>query len=116
MDEKSLEECLENCQTCASCCGLLVRPTIKDINLIADFLGVHFSEFVDRKSYGFTERMGLFLKQNSFGACIFLEGDYENGEFHCGVYDVRPIVCRSFPSSDSSRKYCLESNSKTLSK
>lgn len=66
----------------------------QDIPAISDYLNLSAGTFMQRylrkKGYRFSL---IELKQDGNYACVFFDKD-RNG---CGIYEVRPEQCRSFP-------------------
>mgnify|MGYP002214429469 CR=1 FL=1 len=74
----------------------------EDIAALAAFLGLDVGVFVDRYTRLASNRAQLSLRDQADGSCIFLDGDA------CGVYEARPLQCRSFPAAWQVRQGCLE--------
>jgi Fe-S-cluster containining protein len=84
-----------SCKRCASlCCRLggpaLSKEEIEKIEATGNSLA-EFVEPIDGKSY-----CGR-LKSKDDGSCVFLGFDDEKKCHVCGVYDVRPSLCRLYP-------------------
>ena len=63
-----------------------------EITRLAAFKGLSEHDFIQRYAKLRADRRGLALKENSAGACIFLEGE------SCAVQPVKPQQCREFPN------------------
>jgi Fe-S-cluster containining protein len=67
--------------------------TKADITLLAQHLGLHADEFIQRFTTLAANRAQLTLVEQAGGACCFLEADNM-----CRVYPARPQQCRDFPT------------------
>jgi len=79
-----------------------VLLTDEDIRIMADFLGLKESEFIEQHTRLAPNRQQLALLDESDGSCAWLKGD------HCAIYEVRPEQCRSFPYAWSVPEGCPE--------
>ena len=82
------------CQRCGACCrwpgSVLLEPA--DVAAAAAFLEMPEEAFVGRHAALARNRAQLTLKENSGGACEFLDP-----EGRCRIYPARPKQCRGFP-------------------
>lgn len=84
------------CTQCGNCCSGppgYVWVTREDIARIAESLG-RSDGVLDRK---YVRRVGLrySLTEKPDGDCVFLKR--KDGKSYCGVYDARPLQCRTWP-------------------
>jgi uncharacterized protein len=86
------------CQKCGACCAGpdegYIWVTRKEIELIADFLGISANDLREK----YLKRIGLrktIIEQNTTKDCIFLRNI--DGQKQCVIYPVRPSQCRSWP-------------------
>jgi Fe-S-cluster containining protein len=101
------------CKRCAALCCKLGGPVLtrKDAKLIGA-AGYPVTDFLEPKN-GDAEGLPLVfgnLKTRADGSCVFLKFDAEQNCFQCGIYDIRPALCRLYPFSFES----LGSNSVAL--
>ena len=82
------------CQRCTACCRWpgQVKLPVSEITRISEFLGLDEDQFIETYTRLNQARTGLALKDQSDGACIFLE------EGKCKVQAVKPQQCRDFPN------------------
>jgi Fe-S-cluster containining protein len=82
------------CQRCTACCRWPGQVLLSDeeITRLAAFKGLTEHDFIQQFAKLRADRRGLALKENSDGACIFLEGD------SCTVQPVKPQKCKEFPN------------------
>jgi Fe-S-cluster containining protein len=90
MHEKAFDEI--NCLTCANCCKT-TSPIItdRDIDRIAKYLKTKPSDLVSRYMRVDEDQDYIFKS----APCPFLGADN-----HCGIYEVRPAACRTYPHTD----------------
>ncbi|MDX1477320.1 MAG: YkgJ family cysteine cluster protein [Saprospiraceae bacterium] len=85
-----------DCMTCANCCkttGPLFNQ--QDIDRLAHHLGLRPGSFVE--SYLRVDEDGDLVLRSV--PCPFLEEDNA-----CGVYEIRPKACRTYPHTDRRRQ------------
>lgn len=85
-----------SCTQCGNCCSGppgFVWVTREEIARIARFLG----RANGRLDKDHVRRVGLrtSLTEKPDGDCIFLQR--REGKAYCGVYDARPVQCRTWP-------------------
>jgi len=90
------------CNGCGECCRWSgsVLLTDEDITTLARYHGLAESEFINQHTRLAPNRIQLALHDKEDGSCAFLEGD------RCGIYEARPLQCRSFPFSWSVPEGC----------
>ena len=84
------------CTQCGNCCSGppgYVWTTKEEIGRIAKFLGRTDGKLDAKHIRRVSLRYSLTEKPN--GDCIFLK--HEGGKRICGIYDVRPLQCRTWP-------------------
>ena len=91
-----------SCKRCAALCCKLGGPVLtrKETEAIRD-TGYQVNDFlepVNRDTKGLSLAYGG-LKTREDGSCIFIQQDIEQNIFKCGIYDVRPALCRLYPFS-----------------
>jgi Fe-S-cluster containining protein len=93
----------KTCRECAKCCRYFVFAEVSqlEIEAIEDLTGQHYNMFTNPKG---AEGEGRFLKFRENGDCIFLNRD--DGTYSCVVYEVRPKVCRNYPSNQEQNETC----------
>ncbi|MBN1324314.1 MAG: YkgJ family cysteine cluster protein [Methanotrichaceae archaeon] len=82
------------CQRCGRCCGGepgLVWITPEEIQVIAEYLGVHKEYF---QGVYLREMGGRFTIADRLNGDCFLLSPEKRG---CRIYPVRPIQCRAYP-------------------
>jgi Fe-S-cluster containining protein len=82
------------CQRCTACCQWPGQVTLNDreIRLIARFMRIEETEFIEQYTHLNTTRSGLSLNNQVNGACVFLkQGD-------CSIQNVKPQQCKDFPN------------------
>ena len=93
------------CFRCGDCCRLWVFLTYEEADRIAAFVKLPRSEFTieywDRRV---SPEECLVLCQKD-GACVFLRQSEDSRGKYCGIYELRPRVCRDFVPS-LMRKEC----------
>ena len=80
------------CQRCTNCCRWPGHVKVGAAE-IAQFLGMHEYDFIQRYTRLRDHRDGLALIEKPNGECIFLEGR------DCAVQSVKPIQCAGFPNT-----------------
>ena len=92
------------CTGCGVCCRWPghVLLTASDIQDLARYLRMDEERFIDSYTRLASNRSQLSLKDQADGSCVFLDGDA------CGVYEARPLQCRSFPAAWRVRQGCPE--------
>jgi Fe-S-cluster containining protein len=89
------------CTMCGACCtgsGGYVLFTDEEGHSLAQRLGISIEEFY--RTYTHETRMGVSLaeKVSEYGKdCVFLDRDRFPGRAVCGVYEHRPMQCRTWP-------------------
>jgi len=89
------------CTMCGACCtgpAGYVKFTDAEAERIAQRIGVDLETFY--KQYTRRTRAGRSLAEvkTDFGYdCIFLDRDSVPGKAICGIHDVRPTQCQTFP-------------------
>lgn len=81
------------CRRSGNCCAIpggIVRVTDAEAAALATHLGLTRAAFVSR----YLQPDGVRLKDGLGNRCVFLQ---DGAEASCGVYEVRPAKCRSFP-------------------
>ncbi len=85
------------CKRCGNCCRWrgYVRVSAKEIDAIAEFLGMSPAEFIDTSTRLTGDRTGLSLLENPDGSCPYLEDSPEGPA--CRLQAVKPRQCCDFP-------------------
>jgi Fe-S-cluster containining protein len=89
------------CTRCAALCCKLGGPALtkKDVDRIKD-AGYRVKDFLEPTN---GKRSSVLLsgdmKSREDGSCVFLEFDAELNCYKCGIYDIRPLLCRFYPFS-----------------
>jgi uncharacterized protein len=81
------------CRRSGNCCAIpggIVRVTAGEAAAIAAHLGLEPQAFASR----YLQAGGERLKDGLGNRCVFLQDGRPAG---CGIYEVRPAKCRSFP-------------------
>ncbi|MBL9001985.1 MAG: YkgJ family cysteine cluster protein [Phycisphaerae bacterium] len=90
-----------SCTMCGNCCsgdGGYVLFTDAESKALAARLGVTVSEFLDRYTHDTIAGRSLREKKSESGyECIFLDRNSIPGKGVCGVYEDRPMQCRTWP-------------------
>jgi Fe-S-cluster containining protein len=78
------------CQRCAIFCCKLGPPKLskRDVERLK-LSGQSLSRFFDE------DHMNLRIRED--GSCVFLSPDSRNTKHTCGVYNLRPTLCRVYP-------------------
>lgn len=94
---------------CGRCCILNVATLEPEIDLIADYVNLHFSEqnrldLIENIKETYIATFGLDDEERVVirKKCVFLDNS-----LNCSIYPARPILCRAVTSTDSKR--CAES-------
>lgn len=89
------------CTMCGNCCSGPAGYVIvsdDEVRSLAARLGVGFDEFIEGYTHRSAEGRSLNEKTSDAGLdCIFLDRDTIPGKAVCGVYEVRPVQCRTWP-------------------
>jgi Fe-S-cluster containining protein len=89
-----------NCKRCASLCCSLGGPVItkKEANSIQN-TGHSTCDFLEplNSDVNCPSLVVGGLKTRSDGSCVFLERDQTKNSSTCGIYPVRPALCRLYP-------------------
>ncbi|MCE9613306.1 MAG: YkgJ family cysteine cluster protein [Lentisphaerae bacterium] len=82
------------CWQCGHCCRVpgYVHVTDADLEALARHRACSVAEFTERYTALTRDRRGLTLREETDGACVFL-----NADGGCAVYEARPQQCRDFP-------------------
>jgi Fe-S-cluster containining protein len=82
------------CQRCTACCKWPgdVRLEDDEIPVIAEYLQMTESDFLDTYTRLRTNRQGLSLIEKENHECIMLEGNV------CRIHAVKPEQCAGFPN------------------
>jgi Fe-S-cluster containining protein len=93
----------EICKKCAECCKNypVVDLSKNEIFSLEKVTGVHSGVFTIPKGKAVEE---YFLQFQENGYCFFLNEN--NGSFSCGVYEVRPGICKNYPSRPIQKEVC----------
>jgi len=103
----------EICIKCAECCRNypfveLSQGEVKELEKIS---GLPSDDFSNRKGRA-VEEYFLDFKEN--GDCVFL--NEKNGEYSCGVYAARSVICRTYPVSKCQNDVCYSNRKRILGK
>ena len=84
------------CRRCGSCCRWpgYVRVSAREIDAIAESLGMSSERFIDEYTRLVVDRSGLSLTEKADGSCVFLE---ETRPARCRIEAAKPRQCRDFP-------------------
>lgn len=80
--------CNHQCSKCGHCCTCWLPLTVKEVNVIKDYLKVHPVE---------PNFLSDFDEHNQYAFCPFLDKDTRA----CRIYPVRPLICRLFKCDQS---------------
>jgi Fe-S-cluster containining protein len=90
-----------SCTLCGSCCtgaGGYVLFTDEEALGLAKRLGISESEFREKYTHDTQAGRSLKERQGDFGLdCVFLDREKIPGRAVCGVYEDRPMQCRTWP-------------------
>jgi Fe-S-cluster containining protein len=94
---------MKMCQKCAECCKNypLIKVSKDEINSLELSTGLHFGIPTNSKGVPYE---GYLLQFKENGECSFLSEN--NGSYSCDVYDVRPEICRKYPSTPRQEEVC----------
>ena len=103
----------EICKKCAECCknNPFVELSQNEIYEIEKLTKLPSGLFANRKG---EDGEGYFLRFKENGDCFFL--NEKNGDYSCGIYEARSIICRNYPSKPSNTKFCDSKRKKILLK
>ena len=90
------------CKTCGQCCKNY--PFIMMSNTEVERLEA--TSGLSREVFSHPHNDGHFLLFQENTGCFFLKGDV--GSYYCGVYEGRPNICRSYPSTTDQINTCEE--------
>ena len=92
------------CTGCGVCCRWPGHVLLMDADIseLARHLKLDERDFILQYTRLASNRAQLSIKDKADGSCVFLDGDL------CGVYEARPIQCRSFPAAWQVRAGCPE--------
>ena len=89
------------CTMCGNCCtGALGTVAIDDaeIDALARRLGIAREAFIERYTKPMETGRSLVEKLTAFGwDCVFLDRTSVPGKAVCGLYEDRPLQCRTWP-------------------
>lgn len=91
------------CTQCGACCTGspgIVRFTPDEAQAIARRLRLTLEQFLERCTHesGLPGERSLNEVETEFGLdCVFLDRTTVPGKAVCGIYEVRPLQCRTFP-------------------
>lgn len=80
---------------CFECCGDTILFSHSEYNLILHYIATNWNK--EELSHLYNSRLGLIRPDAGTLICPFL--DFSSNAGHCGIYTVRPWVCRSFGTS-----------------
>lgn len=89
------------CTMCGNCCSgpagyVLVNDD--EIAALATRFNITPSEFIEKYTHITREGRSLNEKQSAAGLdCVFLDRETMPGKAICGVYEDRPVQCRTWP-------------------
>lgn len=95
------------CQSCGDCCkDHYVVLSSEDLLRLSKFTGL------DKNDFSYVSFRSIFKRALDYdkksGNCIFL--CEKDGIYSCGIYEVRPSVCRDYPYTVGERENCLKKN------
>lgn len=104
---------MKMCKKCAECCKNypLIKLSKNEINSLELFTGLHFVIPVNSKGVAYE---GYLLQFKKNGDCYFL--NEHNGSYYCSVYEVRPKICKNYPSNLRQQEFCSLSREKILNR
>lgn len=89
------------CTMCGNCCSGPEGYVLVDDSEAAAFaahLGISVPEFIERYTRMTSAGRSLIEKTTSFGLdCVFLDREKIPGKAVCGLYELRPRQCRTWP-------------------
>lgn len=82
------------CQRCTACCRWPGEVCLDEdeISKVASFKGLSEQAFIEQFTRLRHNRLGLALKEQEDGSCVFLDGG------NCAVQPVKPQQCKDFPN------------------
>lgn len=90
-----------SCTMCGNCCSGpegYVLVTDEEIAALARRLGMSVAEFTKKHTHVTSEGRSLKEKRSEKGLdCEFLDRETIPGKAVCGVYEDRPLQCRTWP-------------------
>jgi Fe-S-cluster containining protein len=93
------------CFRCGECCRLWVFVNYKEADRIAEYVKLPRKEFtIEYWDRDVSTEECLVLDQKD-DACVFLREKADTREKYCGIYEIRPQVCREYVPS-LMRKEC----------
>jgi len=99
--QKSDEGLRFQCTLCGNCCTGAegyVGFTDDEARAIAERLGLTERDFREKYTRSTPHGQSLTEKPTTFGLdCVFLDREKIPGKAVCGIYEVRPAQCRSWP-------------------
>ena len=103
----------EICIKCAECCKNhpFVELSQHEVFELEKMTGLPSGDFSNQKGRA-VEEYFLDFKEN--GDCIFL--NEKNGEYSCGVYEARSVICRMYPAKKSETDVCDANRKRILGK
>ena len=69
--------------------------------MLETFTGLNSEKFANNIDKAGKKR---FMEFKEDGDCIFLKNI--DGTYSCSVYEARPVICRSYPSTDIQKETC----------
>ena len=89
------------CTSCGNCCTGppgAVWVTIEETKAMASKLGVQADVFLRTHVRRIGSRLSLTEQLTEYGHdCVFLDRQSIPGKAICGVYEARPVQCRTWP-------------------
>lgn len=89
------------CTMCGNCCTGppgYVLVSDDEIRALAQRLGMREQDFRDRYTHRTSRGISLHERETEFGFdCVFLDRISVPGRAVCGVYEDRPMQCRTWP-------------------
>jgi Fe-S-cluster containining protein len=94
---------MKMCKKCAQCCKNypIIKLSKNEISSLELFTGLHLGTPVNSKGVAYE---GFLLQFKENGDCFFL--NEKNGSYSCCVYEVRPEICKNYPSSLRQKQFC----------
>lgn len=90
-----------SCTMCGNCCTGppgYVLVSDDEIRALAQRLGMGEQDFRDRYTHRTSRGVSLTERETEFGFdCVFLDRTSVPGRAVCGVYEDRPMQCRTWP-------------------
>jgi len=90
-----------SCTMCGNCCtGALGTVALEaaDVDALANRLGLDRDDFVERYTKPMDDGLSLNERLTAFGwDCVFLDRASVPGKAVCGMYEDRPLQCRTWP-------------------